>query len=76
MVKFSTLLVGACAVVGAAAGPLEVFRRASYYSSYWNDNKGEKVTYKNGKDGQYSCKWSGKDGNFVAGKGWNTGSDK
>ncbi len=44
----------------------------NYYSSSWNDGTA-KVNYKNGAGGQYSVTWSGNKGNFVVGKGWNSG---
>ena len=45
-----------------------------YYYSFWTDN-GSQVNYQNGAKGQYSVQWSGSPGgNFVAGKGWQTGS--
>ena len=59
------------------ASPSFNFRRQSnstkLHSSCWNDRLGEKVTYKNGPGGQYSISWSGVEGNFVCGKGWNSG---
>lgn len=47
----------------------------SYYSSDWTDGTA-KAKYTNGPGGQYSVNWTGNKGNFVCGKGWNTGGDK
>lgn len=58
------------AVVGVYSAPA-----ASYFWSSWSDGK-SKITQKNGPDGQFSVKWSGNKGNFVIGKGWNTGGNR
>ncbi|OJD37366.1 endo-beta-xylanase [Diplodia corticola] len=88
MVSFSSLFLGLAAVSGAFAAPAaeagELVARQSltasqtgtnggYYFSFWTDGAGD-VTYTNGASGKYSVEWSGGDGNFVAGKGWSTGS--
>jgi endo-1,4-beta-xylanase len=52
--------------------PQDIRERASFFNSYWTDNK-PKVTYKNGPAGQYSVTWNST-GNFVGGKGWNPGA--
>lgn len=43
-----------------------------YYYSFYTDNNAY-VVYTNGAGGEYSVQWSGS-GDFVAGKGWSTGS--
>jgi len=44
-----------------------------FYYSFWTDGGGQ-VTYTNGAAGSYSVTWSGNNGNWVGGKGWNPGS--
>ncbi|KAK0714771.1 putative endo-1, 4-beta-xylanase A precursor [Lasiosphaeris hirsuta] len=46
-----------------------------FFYSFWTDGGGP-VTYNNMDGGRYNVKWSGGNGNFVAGKGWNPGSPK
>jgi endo-1,4-beta-xylanase len=43
-----------------------------YYYSFWTDTPSS-VTYTNGAGGEYTVSWNG-NGNFVGGKGWQTGS--
>lgn len=44
-----------------------------FYYSFWTDGAAT-VTYTNGEGGSYSVEWSGNQGNWVGGKGWQTGS--
>ncbi|KAK0701608.1 family 11 xylanase in complex with inhibitor [Lasiosphaeria miniovina] len=46
-----------------------------FFYSFWSDGGGQ-VTYNNKPGGEYSVSWSGGNGNFVAGKGWNPGGAK
>lgn len=88
MVSFRSLFLGLSAVAGVFSAPAaeagELIARQSltssqtgtnngYYYSFWTDGGGA-VTYTNGAAGKYSVEWSGGNGNFVAGKGWSTGS--
>ena len=66
----SALVLLAATVVGVLSAPA-----ANYFWSSWTDGKA-KIQQKNGPDGQFSVKWSGDKGNFVIGKGWNTGSNR
>jgi endo-1,4-beta-xylanase len=87
MVSFPALLVAFTAALGSVAIPLisgpALFSRAGtpsssginggFYYSFWTDGIGN-VNYQNGVNGQYSVQWSGSQGSFVAGKGWNPGA--
>lgn len=44
-----------------------------FYYSYWTDGQGQ-ISYNNGAAGNYKVTWSGNQGNFVGGKGWNPGA--
>ncbi|KAK7188226.1 hypothetical protein DPSP01_001773 [Paraphaeosphaeria sporulosa] len=89
MVSFTALFTAATAFAGALAAPTDLAKRAptelvergtpsstgmnnGYYYSFWTDG-GSDVTYTNGAAGSYSVKWAS-GGNFVGGKGWQTGS--
>lgn len=87
MYFFVTILLGFFAIAGVFTAPaplagevLDVRSTPSstgtsggYYYSFWTDGSGD-VTYTNGNGGQFSVSWSGGQGNFVGGKGWNPGS--
>ena len=86
MVSFKSLLFTLSAVAGVFSAPTpeaaELIGRSTpsstgtnngYYYSFWTDGSSD-VTYTNGNAGAYSVKWSNKQGNFVGGKGWATGS--
>nr|AFY98621.1 xylanase [Bispora antennata] len=86
MVSFSSLIFVVAAAVGVAAAPSEVLverggtpsstgTNNGFYYSFWTDGAGD-ITYTNGAAGQYNVKWSGNNGNFVGGKGWNPGSGR
>jgi endo-1,4-beta-xylanase len=90
MVSFVELIIVIFVIFGFAAAPTSVIDRPStiiekrqnvrpgtgmsngYFYSFWTD-KGGSVTYTNRPGGGYSVNWNNA-GNFVAGKGWKTGS--
>ncbi|CAK3866810.1 glycosyl hydrolases family 11 [Lecanosticta acicola] len=72
------------ALIGTNASPTDNEKRAAittsqtgtsggYYYSFWVDESGD-VQYTNGNGGEYSVTWSEGSTDFVAGKGWQTGS--
>jgi endo-1,4-beta-xylanase len=44
-----------------------------YYYSWWTDGQAH-ATYTNGNGGRYTIGWGDNVGNFVGGKGWQTGA--
>lgn len=84
MLSFSALLLTLAATVGVLASPLDLILSSrsgtpsstgysgGYYYSFWTDG-GSYVLYSNGAGGSYTVDWDGS-GDFVAGKGWSTGS--
>lgn len=84
MVSFSSLVLAFSTVVGGLAAPSKTLSARTsltssgtgtvdgYYYSFWTDGGSQTMTL--GDAGEYSVKWSGDDGNFVAGVGWETGS--
>jgi endo-1,4-beta-xylanase len=79
MISIYPLFVSFFLALGACAIPKQLFDRTeaavaeTYFSSSWTDGAG-KVSYKNSAGGLFSVTWGGNKGNFVVGKGWNTGS--
>ncbi|EJD47900.1 hypothetical protein AURDEDRAFT_162872 [Auricularia subglabra TFB-10046 SS5] len=80
----AALLVAAASAVGSAFASMPLISRSTpsstgthdgYYYSWWTDGAGQ-VTYTNLAGGQYSVVWSGNNGNFVGGKGWNPGTTR
>ncbi|ORY60784.1 glycoside hydrolase [Pseudomassariella vexata] len=88
MVSFTSVLLAVSSVAGVFAAPSEskplsaradTFTSSStgtsngFYYSFWTDGSGD-VTYTNGDAGEYSITWTGDNGNFVGGKGFNPGA--
>ncbi|KAL2152762.1 hypothetical protein VTH82DRAFT_5947 [Thermothelomyces myriococcoides] len=86
MVSLSSLFVAAYAAAVAVAAPSEAALQKrqtytssqtgwhdGYYFSFWTDGGGN-VRYTNEAGGRYSVTWSGNNGNWVGGKGWNPGA--
>ncbi|KAG8938635.1 hypothetical protein FRC04_008133 [Tulasnella sp. 424] len=88
MFSFSSLLLVCTATAAVLAAPSNEKRdlvtrqtitssqtgtNNGYYYSFWTDGAGT-ISYTNGAGGSYSVTWSGNNGNWVGGKGWNPGS--
>ena len=76
----STLALGALAapsevsVAKRAVTPNSTGTNGGYYYSWWSDGGGD-VTYSMGSGGSFSVNWRNT-GNFVGGKGWQTGTGR
>ncbi|KAF4633265.1 hypothetical protein G7Y89_g4848 [Cudoniella acicularis] len=79
MVAFSSIFFALFVALGVFADDGGVLNTDdtddTFYSSSWNDGTA-KMKYINGPGGQFSVNWSGNKGNFVCGKGWNTGGPR
>ncbi|KAK5636594.1 hypothetical protein RRF57_012306 [Xylaria bambusicola] len=49
--------------------------RQGYYWSFWSEGSGN-WNCRNGAGGSYTATWSGNNGGFVCGKGWNQGGSR
>lgn len=80
LLSFFTLAAGALSA-NSELSKRETYTASStgtsngYYYSFWTDGSGD-VTYSNGDAGEYSVTWTGDNGNFVGGKGWNPGGSR
>lgn len=88
MVAFSSLIAATAAVAGVAAAVAKgdsLHKRLTtsstgtasdgFYYSFWTEES-TGVDYEDGSDGKYSVTWESSSIDFVAGKGWATGSDR
>lgn len=87
MVAFSSLLTAIAAIASVSAAAVQgdsLHKRITssetgtsddYYYSFWTQ-VASGVDYENGDGGEYSVTWEAGSVNFVAGKGWATGSDR
>lgn len=85
MASFKNILLASAIILGVAAFPGHHHKRQTitssesgtnngYFYQFWT-NGGGTVEYQNGDAGEYSVTWVN-DGDFTAGKGWATGSDR
>ncbi|KAK5165129.1 Endo-1,4-beta-xylanase 11A [Saxophila tyrrhenica] len=74
MFKLATTLTTAALCAVGALAQSSTGQSGGYYYSFWTDGAGQ-VDYQNGEGGRYTVTWSG-DGNWVGGKGWQTGTDR
>lgn len=83
MLSFMELFIAILVIFGVAAAPSTILEKRQnvrpgtgmsngFFYSFWTDKAGS-VTYNNRAGGGYSVSWNNV-GNFVAGKGWKTGS--
>lgn len=88
MVAFSSLIAATAAVAGVsatAANGESLHKRLStsstgtasdgFYYSFWTEVSSG-VDYEDGDNGKYSVTWESSSVDFVAGKGWATGSER
>lgn len=89
MVAFSSLLIAGSAIASASAFPGFGFGESlhkrltssstgtsgGFYYSFWTEES-TGVDYENGDAGKYSVTWDSSSENFVAGKGWDVGSER
>lgn len=88
MVAFSSLIAATAVVAGVSAAVAKgdsLHKRLTtsstgtasdgFYYSFWTEES-TGVDYEDGSDGKYSVTWESSSIDFVAGKGWATGSDR